>query len=248
MKVIACLPIKGRLPLLAFTITRLLIKNGCSQVICAGDTIEEERVVRDNGGIFVYHINSPLGSKWNSAFVRVREFNPDACLFMGSSDWVSDNWIPYMGKYLDEYDMVGKPDFNMAHFRGNREGDRDIQMGTWGGYNEQSGRHGEAIGIGRMLRREILERIEYRPFDPTLDNSMDYSMHVKVLSLKGKIKSITTNETQSLSISCDEWTNKHNFLREMSYSTSKPITNPEEWLYRWGFYEEAFEFLITKRG
>ena len=248
MKVIACIPCKGRLPLIKFTISRLLQKNGCSHVICAGDTPEEERVVRDNGGVFVYHCNSPLGSKWNSTFMRAREFNHDACVFVGSSDWLSDNWIQYITPLLSEYDMVGKVDFNMAHFRGCVEGDRDIQMANWGGYDKTSSRHGEAIGIGRMLGKDILEKIDYRPFDPSLDNSMDFSMLQKVLFFKGKVKSLQCEDIQSLSISCDEWKNKHNFLRESQSPTSKIIDSPMEWLYKWGFYDEAFEFLITKRG
>lgn len=246
MNVIACIPVKGRLPLVALTIQRLLTKNKCSNVVCSGDTIEEERVIRDNGAEFVYHNNHPLGSKWNASFVRASDFNPDACLFIGSSDWISDNWIEYMSEYLRDFDMVGKVDFNMAHFRGYKEGDRDIRMGTWGGYNEISGRHGEAIGIGRMLRREILEKLNYRPFDPNLDNSMDRSMHKRVLSLQGNIKSIKTEDIQSLSISCDDWINKHNFTREMNYSTSTPIADPEEWLTNWGF-SEAFDFFYNKR-
>ncbi len=247
MKVIACIPVKERLPLVALTIRRLIEKNGCYKVICSGDTVEEERVIRDSGAEFVYHTNKPLGSKWNAAFVRARDFNPDACLFVGSSDWLSSNWIPYMSQFMSTFDMVGTVAFNMAHFRGHSALDGSIQLGTWGGYDTSSDRHGEAIGIGRLLGRGILEKIDYRPFDPSLDNSMDYSMHRKVLSFQGKIKSIELGDVQSLSISCDEWGNKHNFIREMGYSTSSKIDgDPTEWLSKWGF-EEAFEFFKNKR-
>lgn len=42
MKVVAVIPIKGRLPLLRFTIQRLLNKNGLTEVICVGSKDEQK--------------------------------------------------------------------------------------------------------------------------------------------------------------------------------------------------------------
>lgn len=246
MKVIACIPVKGRIPLVRLTIKRLLEKNGCYKVVCAGDTDAEAEAIISSGGEFVHHANKPLGAKWNATFMRASDFNPDACLFVGSSDWLSSNWIEYLSTYLTEYDMIGKVDFNMAHVRGHSTSNGDIQLGVWNGYPRSSNRHGEAIGIGRMIRREMLEKLNYRPFDPNLDNSMDWSMHQRVLTLNGRIKAIKSVDIQSLSLSCDEWINKHNFVREMSGSNADEICYKDEWLERWGF-EEIYDFHKNNR-
>jgi len=246
MRVVACIPVRGRLPLVHLTIKRLLEKNGCYRVICVADTNDEEYAIVKAGGTFIYHENKPLGAKWNTAFIASRMYNPDACLFVGSSDWLSNNWLEYLTPYLNEYDMVGKVDFNMVHVRGYDTIHGDLQIGNWGGYDIKSKRNGEAIGIGRLIRKEMLEKLDYQPFDPKLDNSMDYSMHQRVLSLNGKIKAITSDEVQSLSLSCDEWCNKHNFAREMNYTTSDYIYNTDAWIAKWGF-EEVYEFHKNKR-
>lgn len=246
MKVIACLPVHGRLPLLALTIQRLLKKNGCAEVICAGDTVEEEWVVRNSGGIFVYHCNSPLGSKWNAAFVMAREFTPDACLFIGSGGWISERWIDYMYPYLSSVDMVGKKDFNMAHVRGHSNDDGDIQVVNWGGYLETGTRYGDSIGIGRLLGRNILERMDYRPFNPVLECGMDKSMREKVQSLSGKVLTVELDQIQSLDISCDEWRNKHSFLRESEHPNATKIVDVDTWINRWGF-DDIYEFFHNDR-
>lgn len=236
-KVIACMPVKGRIPLIKHTISRLVKANKCFKVICTADTKEEQRAIIDSGGEFVYHDNAYLGQKWNAAFKRASVYNPDACLFVGSSDWITDNWIDVMLPYLSTHDMVGKPDFNMLHINHNGR----LNMARWGGYGPQSPRNGEPIGIGRMISAPMLKKINYEPFRNDLNSSLDYSMFQKIQAVGGRIKTATDETTQSLSLSCDLWPNKHIFLRESIYYTSSVIKNEKQWLQKWGFFE-AFDF------
>ena len=91
-RVVAVIPVFGRHPLLKHTIERLLKRNGCSDVICVGE--EEDRdVCKVAGAKFYYKDNKYLGEKWNHAFKKAKELKPDAVLFVGSSDWLSDNWL-----------------------------------------------------------------------------------------------------------------------------------------------------------
>src|SRR5688572_11164270 len=115
MKIIAVIPVYGRLPLLVKTIQRLLNKNGVSKVICVGNNIDDKRVCVDAGAEWVTHMNRPLGDKWNRGFYEARQYNPDACLFVGSSDWVSDNWLPEMIPYLKDYDLIGTAGCHFLH-------------------------------------------------------------------------------------------------------------------------------------
>src|SRR5688572_7366782 len=95
-RVAACLAVQGRLPLLRYTIKRLFEKNKVDRVICSGDQPEDRKLCESLGAIWVQARNNPLGNKWNKSFQEAAKYNPDACVFVGSSDWISDNWIPFM--------------------------------------------------------------------------------------------------------------------------------------------------------
>lgn len=213
----AVIPVKGRIPLLIHTISRLFNKNGVDAVVCVGDDELDRVACESAGAIWVQHDNYPLGAKWNAGFVKAAELGTEAFLFVGSSDWLSDNWLDKMLPHLEEYDMVGKPDFYML--------DIDTKFNKyrachWKGYTDAE-RKGEPIGIGRLIRRSALEKVNFEPFDRKLDRSMDRSMYQNLLSKGCTVKSISDNsETKSLSISCDRWRNKHNF--EAHYSNILP--------------------------
>jgi len=205
MKTVAVIPVKGRLPLLKYTIRRLLKKNGCHAVICIGDSQDEKELVESEGGVWVEHDNSPLGKKWNAGFLKAKEFTPDAVLFVGSSDWVSDNWLPYCEKFINAgIDMVGKPDFYLLDIG------KVLRFCWWQGYTIAS-RKNEPIGIGRVLSKNILDKMNWKPISDDLENSIDWSMYQNILALGGKVANLKTNEILSLSISTDKWPNKHKF-------------------------------------
>lgn len=214
MKTVAVIPIKGRLPLLKYTIRRLLKKNGCFAVICIGDAPEEKLLVESEGAIFVEHENSPLGKKWNAGFLKAKELNPDAVLFVGSSDWVCDDWLPYCAKFIQAgMDMVGKPDFYLLDI-----GDV-LRFCHWHGYTTKE-RKDEPIGIGRVLSARILEQMNWQPIADELESSIDWSMYKRILALGGKVANIKTDQIKSLSISTNRWSNKHQF--NAHYSNKLP--------------------------
>lgn len=204
IKCIAVIPVKGRLPLLRVTIERLLNKNGCYKVICVGETKEERLTCEAAGAEFIEYENKPLGKKWNAGFLKAKEYNPDCCLFVGSSDWVSDNWIDYCTQYIKQYDLIGKPDFNLLDYG------KELRLCHWTGYRDLR-RQNEPIGIGRILSKRILDKLGWKPMDDKLDNSLDWSMYQKVLLHSGKIKLLRTDDIESLSLSTNKWENKHKF-------------------------------------
>ena len=66
-------------------------------------------IAEETGALFVQCQNLPLGFKWQRGMDIAREFDPDAILMLGSSDWVSDNWCEIMMKrIIAGADMVGK--------------------------------------------------------------------------------------------------------------------------------------------
>lgn len=224
-KVVAAIPAFGRLPLLKVTIERLYQKNGVFKVIVAGHEPAVEKLCAEIGAVFVKHANRPLGAKWNAAFQKAKDFDPDACLFVGSSDWLSDNWLTYACPYLEGADMLGKPDCYFLDIS-----KTEMRAVHWPGYT-RSDRAGESIGIGRLLSRRIMEAIDWKPFDDTKDNSMDSCMQSKVIAAGGKIKLLKSDMIKSLSISTYAWLNKHQFNQHWSgVLPSEKIVNVNEFV------------------
>lgn len=203
MKIVAVIACHGRLPLLKYTIERLLKKNKVSHVVCVGG-IDERKTCEDAGAVFVLHENRPLGRKWNAGFVKARELKPDALLFVGSSDWLSDNWLDETIPFIGEYDMIGKPDFYMLDI-----GDT-LRTCWWAGYGKGERAH-EPIGIGRIVSARIMDTFGWKPFDDNKDHSMDWQMYLRVTANSGKLKLITGHHIKSLSISTNRWPNMHKF-------------------------------------
>lgn len=202
--VVAVIPVHGRLPLLKLTISRLLNKNNVGLVVCVGETKEEEEACKQSGAIFVKHPNKPLGAKWNAGFLEAKRHSPAACLFVGSSDWVSDNWLPTLMPMMEKFDMVGTPGCSFLDV--SKSGFKAMD---WLGYIGE--RRIESIGIGRLLSKRILDRIGWRPFDNRLDNSLDSQMQKIVKKRMGRIAVVGKLPIKSLSISTDLWANKHKF-------------------------------------
>lgn len=215
MKVVAVIPVKGRLPLLKYTIRRLYKKNGVRKVICVGDSIDEKMTCEQEGAEFIKHPNNPLGKKWNAGFLSAKKYQPDACLFVGSSDWISDNWLKVCEPFIMEkkVDLIGKPDFYLLDIG------YTFRFCHWHGYGKGV-RENEPIGIGRVISRRMLERMNWQPIEDKIDRSIDWSMYQNVLKLKGKVEMITGKEMASLSISTNRWPNMHQF--EEHYTNKLP--------------------------
>jgi hypothetical protein len=212
MRVIAAIPVHGRGILVEKTIERLLKINGCAEVVCAGDNRNDRKVCEAAGAIWVDHPNQPLGTKWNAAFLRAQELKADAVLFVGSSDWISKDWVQTSAQYLDQYGMTGKRGCHLVDFR-----KRKMRLVYWPGYKEglpnpkrASERANEPIGIGRMLSSTCLDAMGWKPFDDTQTNSLDWVMYQKVIAAGFKIK-LMDDAVHSMAVSCDLWPNKHIF-------------------------------------
>lgn len=204
MNVVAVMPVKGRLPLLRVTIDRLLTRNGLREVICVGDTIEEYHAVKESGGIFVFYRNFPLAEKCNVGFQFARQYKPDAILFTGSSDWLSDNWVPTLAQHMNEYEMAGKMDYYMLDIG------EYYRACHWLGYPKGE-REDEPIGIGRMISSRFLDKINWRPLDARKNRSLDGILFKILKENNGKTKIIADDTLISLSISTNRWENMHNF-------------------------------------
>lgn len=204
-RTVAVIPCFGRFKLLEKTVDRLYKVNKITKVILVGHEPQVRRIADLSNSIFVNHKNSPLGRKWNAGFQAAKIYGSDAVLFVGSSDWISENWLSEALKHLPEYDLIGRLDCYLLDIN-THTGKRLVH---WPGYGHGV-RSEEPIGIGRVISARVLNKIDWRPFDDTRDNSMDWFMYDAVLKHSGKVK-LMDNDTFSMAISTNAWPNKHKF-------------------------------------
>jgi hypothetical protein len=222
-KIIAVIPVHGRRPLIKHTIERLYKRNGIYKVICVGDSVIDKKVCLQSGADWVQFKNKPLGAKWNEGFKAAEKYQPDGCLFVGSSDWISDNWMTVLSQYLCNYDLIGLPGCYLLDINRTKDTHRALH---WPGYIGT--REGESIGIGRLISAKVLDKMNWQPFGAGLDHSLDYSMKERVMKAGGKVKLVVTDQVKSMAISCSEWPNKHNFESHWSNRLPSEKIDPQE--------------------
>jgi hypothetical protein len=185
-------------------------KNKVFKVICAGSGAKDREICTQFGAEWVDVPNQPLGHKWNEAFAAAEKYNPDACLFIGSSDWLEDKWLDYMEQYIADYDLIGTPDHYMCDERHGK-----IRVAYWELYPNSTKRAGEAVGGGRILTKRLLGLMKWRPFDASWDHSMDYSMTQHAIRVGAKQLLLDGHTLMVLAMSSDKWQNKHSLDREL---------------------------------
>ena len=154
---------------------------------------------------FVSISNDPLGTKWNAGFQVSKNHNPDGVMFMGSSDWCSDDYVDSVRLHLKDFGMLGMLGCHFADVSD------EIRLVHWKGYG-QGQRYLEPIGIGRVLRADFLQKINWSPFNPQLSSGLDWSMWLKAIKTNQDIGILPDNgQIKLMSISTNKWVNKHKF-------------------------------------
>lgn len=203
MIVTAPIPVFGRFPLVRLTISRL-IKQGVTPIIL-GHENEANEIAKEFDCEFISISNDPLGAKWNTGFQASKNYNADAVIFMGSSDWCSDSYIERCKEHSNDFGMIGMLGCHFADVSDS------IRLVHWKGYKDNL-RKNEPIGIGRFLNREFLEKINYTPFNPQLSSGLDWSMWLKAIKTNQEIGILPDDgQIKLMSISTNKWVNKHKF-------------------------------------
>ena len=245
--VVAVIPVFGRGLLVPFTIRRL-VRMGV-KVVCITEYENERRFCREAGATVTTLMKRPLGEKWNAGFLCAKQFDPDFYLYVGSSDWVSDNWLDVMLPVAENYELTGVLDFYELHlvydypFKRRQDYNREEvnrsfkgrKLGHWNGYSGE--RKGEPIGIGRILRRDFVKRIGHKPFDDSLVKNLDNSMYRKTEN----VHAMRCDEIKCLSLSTTLWSNRHSFALDMQNEGSRVFNDTEanDFLEKW--FPETFK-------
>lgn len=204
MKLCAPIPVFGRFPLVRLTISRL-IRQGVIPIII-GHEKEAMQIAEEFNIEFIPMSNDPLGNKWNAGFMACKNYSPDGVIFMGSSDWCSDDYLELVADAINDFAFIGMLGCHFADVSD------EVRLVHWPGYLKGQ-RQYEPIGIGRVLRSDMLDSMNWAPFDPRLSSGLDWSMYLKAIRLIENLAVIKDEEKdiRLLSISTDKWINKHKF-------------------------------------
>lgn len=211
MKSAAAIPVLGRLPLIEQGIKRFVEKNKIDHVVCVCSNEQDMEYCKAFEPLYpgkvevIFHPNEPLAQKWNAGWKHLMDnHDPDFYVFVGSSDWLSDNWLEMTIPFAEKFDAVGKLDMWLYDF-----GKTENRLCFWPGYVGE--RAGDSIGIGRILSRKIVRKMNGQPFHPSLNSGLDWSMtqHMKVYGVE--LHTIESKDIKSLSLSCYLWGQKHQF-------------------------------------
>lgn len=201
MKTAAIIPAKGRVPLLMWTIDRLKDINKVDHVIIVGHEPEIKDVAMVMECDWLYHPNFPLGMKMNEGWEYAwKKYNPDAFVYVGSSEWLTDGWVTEMIPNIGKYDMIGNGEKHFLNVGLNHR--RFCRLRT---------PDKNPIGTGSIVSRRIVEAMNGRPFHDHIDNELDWSLIENIRSYGGKVLKIKS-ESKSLSISYHKWPNQYDFV------------------------------------
>ena len=124
--------------------------------------------------------NQPLSDKKNSGIQHLRG-RVEGVVLLGSDDWATGmGGVSLLDRYreaLSTFPFIGPLDMWYVDLGSSRGGHCE-------GYGEEDSRHGEPSGVGRAMRTDLLDAIDWRPRPPGLPRSHDGAMR-KVIEAVG---------------------------------------------------------------
>jgi hypothetical protein len=126
---------------------------------------------------YLSYPNNPISNKWNfgANSLRLRDF--DYVLFLGSDDIMDMKiLLEYQKKMKENFDYIGILDMYVYD-------QKQSDLYYWSGYEKNTGRQGETIGLGRSISNETLKKLNYHPWDNDLNKGLDKTFNFKLKKL-----------------------------------------------------------------
>jgi hypothetical protein len=144
------------------------------EIAVSGPNFEEDRrLVEQYRGRYVGIANSPLGAKCNAAVELLRDC--DAIMGLGSDDLICSRGARALLEALDDADMAGFLDLYLYDLERH-------ELWHWPGY--EGLRKRETVGPGRVVKRWLMDELEWAPFGDDLDFNLDRSMFEKLSGIQ----------------------------------------------------------------
>jgi hypothetical protein len=155
---------------------------GRIEIICcvAGSEGQQSRgMVAVHENFFYTEVpNQPLGQKMNAAVNLSNKLSPDYCLMIGSDDIIGislmERYFELMQRGIDYVYLTDCFFFDTRTKRGL----------YWGGYQRNFNR-GKGAGIGRLISKRALDRIQWLCWPPGYDRILDTAFDKQMERFKG---------------------------------------------------------------
>lgn len=143
----------------------------------------------DFTGVHYFQVPNVMGAKWNAAVQAAKAVDADHYLFMGSDDFMDQamwsHYNTYTGQHLALLDLFF------------HDGLTD-QTIYWPGY--VGPRRKEPIGAAKLVRRDVLDVIDWRPFRERRNAALDYDMHRNIRSIGAVVDVVPMSATGGICV------------------------------------------------
>jgi len=140
------------------------------------DSEETNLSVFSKSNTFNYNnfTNYPISNKWNYGLSLCEHIDFDYVFIIGSDDLIDDKlMIKYHELMIYGYDYFGITDLYFHDSETNK-------LFYWAGYDLNSGRMGETIGLGRCISKTIVSQFNFKLWDNGINSGLDRSMEYKI--------------------------------------------------------------------
>lgn len=177
-------------------------------IVVIGSVGDECEEVAEKWGVdYCQRPNKPLGNKFNEGCRRAKD-TADYYMIMGSDDLISQKMWDFYQKF--EGDFLGLLDY---YFYDTRK----KALILWNGYpelkngNSKHSKFGRPIGAAKMLSHKAMEAINWEPFKPDREVSLDHDVDNKIIAAGIKMTCVRQPETGGMSLDLKSGFNMHSF-------------------------------------
>jgi hypothetical protein len=165
--------------------------------------------------VFCEMPNAPLGRKFNATLTAAREIAADVVCITGSDDVMCERITRALEVHIaDATPYVGLRDL---YFHETWTG----RTGYWPGYHQQH-RIGEPAGCHRLIRREVLDKLDWHLWDDDRNHGMDHSSFKNLTRVRAEPVLLTVRDLDGCAVDLKSATNL------WSYDHVKPQTLPDD--------------------
>lgn len=124
--------------------------------------------------IWVESENRPLGRKFNNGLKAISGYEFDYIFITGSDDMFTPGLFEHYESLKGKYHYCGLLDFYFTDLE---------RVRYFSGH--AANRKGEPIGSGRMIQRQVLEKLDWQLWDDGINHAMDLSATRRMSILEG---------------------------------------------------------------
>ena len=143
------------------------------KILAVTSTDDDLKLARDAGVLAMKVANSPLSSKCNLGMRFFEQTAMIGVISLGSDDFPDAAYFRWVAANFKDHAIIGVLDMYQVRVKNGH-------AIHWAGYPESWGRKGETVGAGRFLRADVLDAVNWEPWQPGMDNRLDSGMRDKL--------------------------------------------------------------------